>query len=138
LASPTPEKENQWPKIRSSITPWESRRFKSGGNRFSALDGRRLSGARILVVEDDFLILTKLETAWHGACRSVGEALRVPASAGGRRQDTGCQDHRALGAWRWAKKLFANVPDPVASGLYDIFRNAASTCTSDPFMLGSS
>src|SRR5262245_28445396 len=36
LASPTPEKENQCLKIRSSLTPWESRRFKSGGNRFSA------------------------------------------------------------------------------------------------------
>ena len=35
LASPTPEKENQCPKTRSSITLWESRRFKSIGTRFS-------------------------------------------------------------------------------------------------------
>ena len=35
-ASPTPEKENQCTQIRSFLTLWESRRFKSGGNRFSA------------------------------------------------------------------------------------------------------
>jgi hypothetical protein len=35
LASPTPEKENQCTKTRSSITLWESHRFKSVGARFS-------------------------------------------------------------------------------------------------------
>src|SRR6266853_4963229 len=35
LASSAPEKENQCPKTRSSLTSWESHRFKSGGNRYS-------------------------------------------------------------------------------------------------------
>ena len=35
-ASPTPAKENQCTQIRSFRTLWESRRFKSGGNRFRA------------------------------------------------------------------------------------------------------
>ena len=34
-ASPAPATENQCTKIRSSLTLWESRRFKSGGNRYS-------------------------------------------------------------------------------------------------------
>src|SRR6202035_310965 len=34
-ASPAPAMENQCTKIRSSLTLWESRRVKSGGNRFS-------------------------------------------------------------------------------------------------------
>src|SRR6476659_10016103 len=34
-ASPAPATENQCTKIRSSLTLWESRRFKSGGNRFN-------------------------------------------------------------------------------------------------------
>jgi DNA-binding response OmpR family regulator len=49
-----------------------------------ALDERRLNGARILVVEDDFLILLELETVLSeagaqiaGACRTVTEALAL-------------------------------------------------------------
>src|SRR6476646_3155510 len=34
-ASPAPATENQCTKIRSSLTLWESRRFKSDGNRYS-------------------------------------------------------------------------------------------------------
>ena len=34
-ASPTPANKNQCTQIRSLLTLWESRRFKSGGNRFS-------------------------------------------------------------------------------------------------------
>src|SRR5262245_37151541 len=50
----------------------------------SPADERGLSGARILVVEDDFLILTELETVLSeagaqvaGACRTVDEALAL-------------------------------------------------------------
>ena len=45
-ASPTPAKENQCTQIRSFRTLWESRRFKSGGNRFktNSLLSRRRTG----------------------------------------------------------------------------------------------
>ena len=44
-ASPAPAKENQCTKTRSSLTLWESRRFKSAGNRFSGENLTR--GARV-------------------------------------------------------------------------------------------
>src|SRR5260370_38679975 len=60
-ASPTPSKENQCQKNRSLLTPWESRRFKSGGK--SSSEGirsymRPIPGKR--TIEEEVKIGTRL------------------------------------------------------------------------------